>query len=241
MKPLQSRQVWYSRYSFAGALRHAALFVGRNKYEIRQAEEGREIKFTFKSYPTTVDASSFSPSTHLELEDGSDPSSSDITGAAGPFSLRLGHRQKKLDLNMIGWTTMSDAQILDFCQKVDQQFVYDLLLSNCQHFAFTVASALVKEEHRTPVWDFLFGSRDEQLSVLMKLTALEIKDAALFAQIMHQHDSSTLGGDGGVSASSMMGGFSGGDPSALHMHHMNMGFGGHASFAASGMGHHGGH
>lgn len=136
---------------------------------------------------------------------------------------------------------MSDAQILDFCQKVDQQFVYDLLLSNCQHFAFTVASALVKEEHRTPVWDLLFGSRDEQLSVLMKLTALEIKDAALFAQIMHQHDSSTLGGDGGVSASSMMGGFSGGDLLALYMHYMDMGFGGYASFAASGMGYHGGY
>ena len=238
--PPQTRQVWYSRYSFAGAFRHVALFVGRNKYEIRQAAEGGEIKFTFKSYPTSIDASSFSPSTHLELEQGLDASPSDTIGASGPFSLRLGDRQKKLDLNMIGRTTMTDAQILDLCRKADQTFVYDLLQNNCQHFAFTVASALIKEENRTPVWDLLFGNRDEQLSILMRLTALEIENTALFELIMHQNDSSALGGDAGASVSSIGGGFSGGDPSLLQLHHM--GLGGHAHHGGyGGYGGHGGH
>ena len=44
-QPPERHPVWYSGYKFAGYLRHVALFVGRNKYEIREDEDSHGIRF----------------------------------------------------------------------------------------------------------------------------------------------------------------------------------------------------
>jgi hypothetical protein len=215
---------WYSSYRFAGSVRHVALFVGNNKYEIRQNDETNKIKFTTRSYPGTVDAKSFNISTHIDDDLG--PTSEDI-GAFSPFSLRLGPRQVKLQFNMIGRATMNDSEITRFCKAIDETWVHGLLSNYCQHFAFMIASGLIKPKDRSPVWDILFGPKPEEIRILEKVVSLESKIPEAYALIVHEHDS-TAHGATSANHGVGLGGFGtahGHAPTAFLTHHR--GYGGH--------------
>lgn len=136
----EKRQVWHSSHSFASSLRHVALFVDKTKYEVRRDKESQDIKFSQTTY------------------------SSDL-----PFPLYLGSMQARLQLKMIGYTTLNDSQITRLCDILAKDFVYRLLSNNCQDFAFLIACGLVREEDRSAAWDVLFGPKDYQLGVLAKI------------------------------------------------------------------------
>ncbi len=188
------RQVWHSSYAFAGSLRHVALFVGKQKYEIRRDAESQEIKFSTKSYPTVVDAASFSVGTHFYDKDTD--ATSPVVGAAGPFSLYLGDRQQSLQFNFIGLTTLEDSSILQLCEKLDKTFVYNLLSNNCHDFAMTLAFGLVKPEDRTAAWDILFGPRDYQLGVLAKVRGTSDRLQLAYVLYSQNSDAANHGGIG---------------------------------------------
>lgn len=199
----EKRQVWHSSHSFASSLRHVALFVDRSKYEIRRDEQSQDIEFFQTTYPGDV-----------------------------PFPLYLGSMQARLQLNMIGHTTLNDSQITQLCDRLAKDFIYQLLSNNCQDFAFLIACGLVREEDRSDVWDVLFGPKDYQLGVLAKIggEGLAITLPVADGQNFHQPDSTVQGGGGDF----ILGGIE--LPASVHLAGGGAGHFGH--HAAGHFGHH---
>jgi hypothetical protein len=126
---------------------------------------------------------------------------------------------------MIGHTGMSDDQIKQLCEDVDQRWVYNLWSNNCQDFAFCIAAALIKPEDRSPVWNILFGEIERQERVLRLSRTLQYQLADAYALMNHLQDSTTYGGvaDVRIPGSDAHGGLALSIPAATYTPHLHDG------------------
>jgi hypothetical protein len=132
-------KVYLTAYSHYRRLRHQCLVVRGVKYEVRQDRETK--RYYWKPTPA------YDMSNHDD-EMLVHPWFEGIIQRYIPW-LRMPKIIPLWNSRLVGWTTISDEEILRACGETwNENPDYSLLSNNCQHFARRVADKIIPPDHR---------------------------------------------------------------------------------------------
>lgn len=162
--------IWLSLYAKGGSLKHWAIIIHRQKYELRrkQGTSPRDTSETIDRDPEI--ALSEKNEVHSEqIDDVSNSSgfgryyekmiredpSYDQTMEAREAALKAGRKPEVgfLYILHVGWTRKTRDEVDAACLDVEQTFgTYNLVLNNCQNFVQRVATEVV--DRKSEDWDW---------------------------------------------------------------------------------------